>query len=205
MRPAVRRIALSSATIVLAVAASAAQGWAATPLPEPACPQVAISQPFAHFGDLADYFLAPGGDFESRAAGWTLAGGAAVVQGNSPLLTSPAPGRMSLDLPAGASATAPPICIGVEHRSLRFVARGPGKAKLEVEASYLKPDGKRTRAGLADVAGTGEWAPTRIIDMRVNKDAAAYGNALWVTLRFAPKDGARWRMDDLHIDPFRGR
>ena len=38
-----------------------------------------LTNPFTAFGDLADYALAPGGDFETAAQGWTLTKDASVT------------------------------------------------------------------------------------------------------------------------------
>src|SRR4051794_17557794 len=49
----------------------------------PSCANGATSQPFTQWGDSNNYFLAPGGNFESGAAGWTL-NGARVVTDQEP-------------------------------------------------------------------------------------------------------------------------
>jgi hypothetical protein len=37
-------------------------------------------------GDYANYYLGPNGSFESGTTGWTVSGGAKVVDGNQPFL-----------------------------------------------------------------------------------------------------------------------
>src|ERR687886_323383 len=46
-----------------------------------ACPTAPTVKAFQALGDSSDYFLAPGGSFESGASGWSLTG-ASVVSGN---------------------------------------------------------------------------------------------------------------------------
>ena len=65
---------LFAATFALAVAAPAAR-------PAPSRP---VSRPFLPWLDLAWYEAAPDGGFEAGADGWTLSGGAAVVDGGQP-------------------------------------------------------------------------------------------------------------------------
>ena len=47
------------------------------------CEGRVITQPFAPWDDLADYFLAPEGDFSAGGSSWDL-GGAEVVDDNEP-------------------------------------------------------------------------------------------------------------------------
>src|SRR5215218_7195020 len=68
-----------------------------------ACPS-ATSQAFAPWKDYAAYAYAPNGGFESGSGGWSLAGGAKIVAGNSPFFAHGAGERYSLSLPAGGSA-----------------------------------------------------------------------------------------------------
>jgi hypothetical protein len=126
---------------------------------------VGSQQPFAAWHDQASYVLVSGGDFESAAADWTLSGGAAVVPGGNTL--RPDSSANSLSLPAGASATTPPICVSkgdpVARVFLRSGASGKrGPSGLQVQVLYLDANGdvrKVKKAGT--LRGTGEWAPSR--------------------------------------------
>src|SRR6185295_4571630 len=73
------------------------------------CPEQPLSQTFLPWLDVAWYVPTPNGGFESGREDWVLRDGAQVVAGNNPYLA----GDRSLALPAGASATTAPICIGV--------------------------------------------------------------------------------------------
>lgn len=106
----------SSATTT---AASAVQ--TATSQAPAACPLQPVSKAFANLGDDADYSLAPGGNFESGAAGWTFKGGASIVSGNESL--GVAGGSKSLRLPPLAVAVSPPFCVDPSHPTFRFAAR----------------------------------------------------------------------------------
>ena len=108
--PARWRTVVSAATAALAAAALTAAPAAAETGPSPGgCPDVPTVQPFAPWGDVADYLLAPDGDFEAGASAWLLAGGASAVEGNDPLPVGAATDHRTLRLPAGATATTAPI------------------------------------------------------------------------------------------------
>ena len=58
-------------------------------------------------GGQQPYKLAPGGDFEGYARGWTLAGGAKKVAGNESFHAT-GDGGSSVSIPAGGSVTTAP-------------------------------------------------------------------------------------------------
>src|SRR3954470_15493673 len=68
-----------------------------------ACENGAVSQPFAQFGDSNSYFLAPAGNFESAARGWSI-GNARVVADQEPWRVNRDAGTHALSIPAGGSA-----------------------------------------------------------------------------------------------------
>jgi hypothetical protein len=169
------------------------------------CPDTPVAQPFSPWDDTADYFIAPGGDFESSAADWALRGRAAVVDGNEPFQVMGSSDTHSLQLPAGGAAVTPAFCIGAEHRSMRFFARAAARSSLDVDVLFTDPAGRAREVNVATLAGDGRWAPTDVVPMVVNRLAAAYDNAMSVRLRFTPKGSAGWAIDDVLIDPYRGR
>jgi hypothetical protein len=204
--PARSRSVLSCAAAALAAAAlSAAPAAAHTATPGPGCPAVPTVQPFSAWQDVADYVLAPDGDIEAGARSWQLEGGARAGEGNEPFRVGGAADHTALDLPAGAAATTAPMCIGVEHRTMRFFATGATSGELTVQALYRERDGRRKAVTLGSIRGRGAWAPSDILPMRVNEKAPEFGNALAVSLRFAPRGSSSWRIDDVYVDPYRSR
>lgn len=199
--PARWRSVVSAAAAALAATAFAAAPAAADAGPGPGgCPDVPTVQAFSPWQDFADYFLAPDGDFEGGAGSWQLEGGAAVVEGNEPFVGATGDHR-ALRLPAGASATSAPMCIGEEHRTMRFFATSTGASALHVEALYTKRNGTSKSVTLGSVRGSGAWAPSAALAMRVN-ELAGDDNALSVALRFTAR-GAQWQVDDVYIDPYK--
>ena len=89
-----------------------------------ACNSSALTQPFSRWLDLADYELAPGGDFEGST--WTLTGGAQLVAGSEPYRATGALGSSSLSLPAASSVQSPLTCVDAAYPTIRFFIAGKG-------------------------------------------------------------------------------
>jgi hypothetical protein len=158
-----------------------------------------LTNPFAAWGDHADYALAPGGDFETGATGWTLDDGAAVTTGNQPFDIG-APGASSLELPLGASAVSPAMCIDETYTSFRFFARNDGsrRSALRVQVRYLDRQGRSRDETTRLVAGD-EWSLTESLEL----DGAE--GAELVEFRFTPRGRGDWQIDDLYVDPYARR
>ena len=174
------------------------------------CPEAA-ERPFLPWLDLAHYGLAPGGELES-VAGWTLAGGATLVPGNESFQAHSPYDRRSLLLPAGSAATTAPFCVGLEHPTIRFFARNGGSllSPLKVEVLFRDVLGV-TRALPVGVVVTGSrWQPSLPMPLLLNVLgpvlAVDLGATTTVRLRFTPLGrSAGWQIDDVYVDPFRGR
>jgi hypothetical protein len=168
------------------------------------CPAQPVSQPFARWLDPLSYQLAPGGSFEAGAPGWTL-NGARLVAGNEPWKVAGAGGTTSLRLPAGSSATTPPICVGLEHPVIRFFARRNSGllSTLVVTATVrLQGGGTLTLPAGVVVAG-GAWTPTLPAVVVGNFLPLLPGQYTPVTFRFAPLLGGDWQIDDVYVDPWK--
>lgn len=215
-----RRTLLSCAAAALAATAIVAAPAGAAPPPFAAggpCPSIPTAAPFQAWQDAADYVLAPDGGAEGGGAGWTLHGGASVVEGNEPFAVGGAADHRSIELPAGSSATTAAMCIGAAERTLRFFLDGPVTGRLSVQAVYATAAGeeaavlpatavgRETAVPLATAGGSGAWAVSDVIPMRVDELAAQSGGSLQVALRFTPRGPGGWRIDDVYVDPYRMR
>src|SRR5919202_3491658 len=102
------------------------------------CPSSSYEQPFAPWLDFASYVLAPDGDLESGAAGWSLDGGAAVADGNDRFYVHGEGDTRSLSLPSGSTATTSSMCVDATRPDLRFFVRNTGSllSTLKVEVLY---------------------------------------------------------------------
>jgi hypothetical protein len=154
--------------------------------------------------DPASYVLAPGGDAE-RVGAWDLRGGAAVVKGNEPFQVGGSKDRASLRLPSGSSAATAPMCIGVEHPTLRFFAKRETASllgTLRVDALFKDVAGNNQVLPIGTVPGGAKWAPTAPLVIGINTLALS-GGPLQVSFRFVPLNDSRWSIDDVYVDPYR--
>jgi hypothetical protein len=168
----------------------------------------ALSTPFTAWADWADYALAPGGDFESGAIGWTLTKNAGLAQDNQPYRIGASAGATSLELPAGSTATSAPMCIDSSYPFFRLFARklGTGKAGLRVNVLFLDNKGNLKGTMSGDVrAASNDWSLTDSLKIGVTFDPSLADGAAPVAFQFiAPKDNT-WRIDDLYVDPYARR
>jgi hypothetical protein len=164
-----------------------------------ACPD-ATTKPFSRWADNANYAYLPDGGFEAGASGWKLASGAKVVAGNEPFYLRSTSHRYSLALPAGSSATSPPMCIGLLSSKMRFVVTGASGSKVKVQVIYrglLSSVLGAFDGGTASTNGT--WQPSPEIGM--------LGGVLplltqSVQFRFVATSGTP-RIDDVYLDPMK--
>jgi hypothetical protein len=210
VKPRSTRVRLAA---LAAVALSIALGVAASPAKAGlgvACP-VPYFQTFNPWGDDAFYAYAPNGGLESGSAGWTLSGGAAVVPGSESFSVHGTDDGYSLSLPAGSSATTPPMCIGLFSGKMRLFTSNAGasSSRLRVQVIYGGGTGSllglvSKTLGLADVAtltSGSDWQPSAGVPM--------LGGQLplltqYVQFRFTPADASgSWRIDDVYLDPLR--
>ena len=198
-----RRVFCACAAAFAASAVFSGSAIAGDEPPTAGCPVVPTIQPFSPWQDLGEYFLAPDGGLENGGDGWDLRGGASVVPGNEPYRVAGAGDEMSLSLPADGSATTAPVCIGVEHRTMRFFARATGAGVLQVDAVYAHRTPRERSVRLAAISADSSWSPTPIVPMLVNEIAPDYANALPVSLRFTVRGGGDWQIDDVFVDPYR--
>jgi hypothetical protein len=163
-----------------------------------ACPD-ATSKPFAPWSDYANYAFAPNGGFESGATGWSLSG-AKVVPGNESFYIHASGEKYSLSMPAGASATSPPMCISLLSGKMRFVARGDSGAKVKVQIIY--------RGLLSSVLGILDggtysvgtsWKPSSQVGMLGGTLPLLTSS---VSFRFTAVGGAV-AVDDVYLDPMK--
>jgi len=165
------------------------------------CADRVIEQPFTAWGDLADYFLAPDGDFTAGGAGWDLTGGE-LVEDNEPHWVHGGDTPAALELDSGASATTPPICVSVDDPTMRFFARSIGgpSGTLSVKVLYTDPDGADRALTIGTVVSDDAdgWTPVAPLPITANT------YEMRVAFRFtAQGPGSAWRIDDVYVDPYR--
>ncbi len=153
----ITRRAAGLAVLLAAVAGGTAQA-AAPPVKTSACsqPSYTFTQPFASASDSNWYTLAPGQSPDSfDGTGWTLSGGAKLV---TTTLADGSTGTV-LDLPAGATAVSPPMCVSAAYPDARADVRdlaGPPSIHLYVAYTNTKSWEKPASAGV--IAGSPNWS-----------------------------------------------
>lgn len=199
---------ITAGAAALAASLAAGAGVAHAAVAQPSC-SLPTTQAFAAYGDTNSYFLAPGGNFENGAPGWTLADGAALVAGNNTAGGDPSSNKTSLSLPAGSSATSPLVCVSALDPWMRFYVRNAGSStsRLGVTVLFTLPNGTPGSILIAKVSGTGTWAPTPAYSYVMNVLALVSPTGTTnVAFRFAPLDSAgKWQVDDVWVDPLKHR
>jgi hypothetical protein len=191
---AIAALALLALSVSLALGTASGEAGLGVACPDP------TTQPFRPWSDYARYAQVPDGGFEDGAAGWRLAGAARVVAGNNPFFLRDRDDRSSLQLPAGSSATSPPMCIGLLSSKMRFVATGSDGSRLRVQILYRGL--LSSTLGVLDggtIDSSGAWAPSPEVGM--------LGGVLplltqSVQFRLVATSGTS-RVDDLFLDPWK--
>jgi len=171
------------------------------------CEGRTLEQPFARWLDPASYVLVAGGTFESAGSGWSLSK-ASRVTGNETFYVHGAGEKWSLSLPAGSSATSPSTCVGLGEPTLRLFARNTGSllSTLKVEVQFEDSTGKVRSLTVGLLTGTGTWQPTLPLPVLANLLPLLPNQNTAVAFRFTPQGaGGSWRIDDVYVDPWRGR
>jgi hypothetical protein len=171
-----------------------------------ACSNSGAEKVFSPWGDQRSYVLAPDGGFEAGGSGWQLNRGATVAEGNESYYLNDAADSKSLSLPAGSSASSPPICMSIDTPSFRLVARNSGdpSSQLRVEAVYKLLGLVRTKTAGTIRAGSA-WTPTQSVSTVLTLSTIV-GTLIpsAIEIRLTPLDSqGQWQVDDVYIDPFR--
>jgi hypothetical protein len=187
-------LGLVGGTMALAVGAAPASAGLGLACPSP------TTTPFKPWSDNANYAFVPDGGFEAGASGWSLGGGARVVTGNESFYVHSKTDKVSLSLPAGASATSPGMCISLFSSKMRFVARGDAGSKVKVQIVYRGL--LSSLLGILD-GGTystgGSWKPSPQIGMLGGLLPLLTSS---VSFRFTAVGGAA-AIDDVYLDPMK--
>jgi hypothetical protein len=163
------------------------------------CNDGALTQPFARYGDSAEYKSV--GTFEDGTAGWTLTGGAKVVAGNETAHVSDAADSHSLALPAGSTATTPPVCVGIYEPTLRFFAKRDSGLLSSVVVSVQVQTSLGVWVPLplgVDLGGA--WHPSGKMLILANLLPLLPPDRTAVRFTFAPLLGS-YQIDDVYVDP----
>jgi hypothetical protein len=171
-----------------------------SPSDTPATCDTSASQPFARWGDSRHYVLVPGGSFETGATGWNLSGGAKVVSGNEPFYVHSSSDRHSLYMPAGSSATTPPMCFGMGDWTMRYFSVGTGTVRVKIVVKSLLGVLSVLDGGSVSTGST--WKPSGDVRMLLTNVTGLLATDS-ISLRFVPANTTGLRMDDVYLDPWK--
>lgn len=150
-------------TGIVASPAMADTSSSASPVATTSCTSPPVSQPFLSWNDTNWYTLAPGetpDNFDGN--GWTLAAGASIAP------TQLADGQTGavLDLPTGALAISPRVCVDADYPTARTMIETTGRAAVAVGVYYADadPSTKLQRSGTIQGAGAG-WSASDPFDV----------------------------------------
>jgi hypothetical protein len=166
------------------------------------CPPPVLSNPFAQWGDHADYQLAPGGAFEAGQPAWAL-NGASIAAENEPWRVHGANDKRSVKLPPGATATSPVMCVGIEHPTLRLFARNNRAllSTLTVEVIFETSLGLKASAPVGVLLPSGKWKPSPRFLVVANLLPLLPGDKTPVQFRVRSVGLGTWWVDDFYVDP----
>jgi hypothetical protein len=195
-----RAFIVSLATTALSLSSAAAA--VAAPVELAPCDDAPLSKPFAAWGDIAHYKLAPQGDFEASISDWTVTGGAVKASDNEPWYVTGKAGHKALELRSGVSATSPATCVNAGAPTFRFFARSRGLLPaLLVDALYRDSELGMVSVPVGVVTPNSSWSPTLPMLTGSALPAATEDGQASMQLRFTALSGD-WRIDEVFIDPY---
>lgn len=166
------------------------------------------AQVFAPWQDFATYYLAPNGGFELGTYGWSLAGGARIVDGNEPFLRT---GSHSLSLPAGSAALSPVVCLGPNQIFVRMFAEDDGGLDAGLRVRVVWYGLLNKVLGVSDFAvfePGRPWSPTSKLSSSGGMQVPLVPllGSTSARVEVTPLgSGGSWRIDDLYVDPYISR
>jgi hypothetical protein len=209
-----RRLAGALAATACTVLTASAPALAASPLDEDGaasaittaastaeCAAPSLLQPFSSWKDNRHYVLAPGASFEDPAGGgWQLGNGARIVQETNPDGTVDG----VLDLPTGAVAISPTMCVDLDYPTARTWVRtvaGDG----DVGVSVIYDAGKKAHVAHAvgHVHGDKQRGWGLSGDVKIQPELAGKKEG-WRRVAFVLTGGgksAEFQLDDFYVDP----
>lgn len=168
-----------------------------------ACAEQTLERPFLPWADPAAYTLVPQGSFGQGTGDWQLSK-ARVIAEDKPFRVNGDRQPAALRVEAGGSVTSPPMCVGLEHPTLRLFARNDGSwlGTLNVEALVEAESGHALALPIGGALGHARWAPTLPLPVVANLLPVLPGEHTLVAFRFTAT-GSAWVIDDVYVDPYR--
>jgi hypothetical protein len=161
------------------------------------CPGQTFSQPFEALKDSNYYTLVEGSEFDEGAAGWELSGGAQIAAAADSASGS------ALDLPSGAEAVSPPVCVTLLYPTARvFVQNVNGSGGVTVSVAYAGTKTEEKPKSVGQVHGErSEWTLSNPFNVQP-QIAGKVEEVRQVRFHFAAGGkGNDYRLQGLYVDP----
>ncbi len=163
------------------------------------CEGQTFSQPFTAWKDYNYYTLVQGGAFNSAAEGWELSRGAQIVQTTRPDGTT---GGV-LNLPSGAKAVSPPVCVTLQYPTARVWVRNvKGAEGVSVGVAYAGTPTATNPQNVGQVHGQqNSWTLSDPFNLQP-QTAGSTERARELRLVFlAGGQTSDFQLDGLYVDP----
>lgn len=213
----IRRLTVTAGAAIVLAAAAAATSTAGASAGKfgpktGSCAWPPLSQPFLPWADPGQYFLAPGGNFESGTDGWTLTGNAKIVSGNESYYVGSPSDSHSLSLPdTSSSVTTPTMCVTVLSPDFRVFlfnkgANGHTDGQLAVYLNFAGADGKPQQVKIAALKNGTSWGLTLPISFIQYISTPLKQGSANVSFTIKPNDNhGNWLIDDFYVDPIKSQ
>jgi hypothetical protein len=166
------------------------------------CNYAPASQAFAGWGDNAWYVPVNGGSFEANG-GWSLSGGAKIVDGNEPFHLAGSGDSRSLLLPPGSSALSPGVCLTILTPTLRFVGTGTNGGAVRLQMYTRTLLGLVQLPSSSDLVLSSNWDASQTQRFLIQNVLGLLNlGQSNIFFRFTPVGGATVQLDDVYLDPF---
>jgi hypothetical protein len=202
-------VAVASALLALPASAGAATPIAAdgtatattTAASRLECSDPTLFQPFASWKDNRHYVLAPGGDFSNaNGGGWRLGGGATIINDTNPDGTVDG----VLDLPTGAVAVSPTMCVNLDYPTARaWVRNAFGDGDVAVSVMYDAGKTAQLPQTVGHMHGPKQASWQLSADVKIQPQLAGKTEG-WRRVAFVLTGGGKasdFRVDDFYVDP----
>ena len=161
------------------------------------CEAPVLSQPLLSAGDINYYFMVSGESVNNFAGtGWSLSGGASIQKTT---LANGSSGAV-LDLPSGAQAVSPTICVTNEYPFARFVeSQVKGTEGVNFYVSYLTQQGWTSRYGGQVHGKSNSWTLSERVLMQPSKTGG------WQLAQIILTGGGKsndFQVYNLYVDPY---
>jgi hypothetical protein len=108
--------------------------------------------------------------------------------------------RYSLYLPAGSTATTPPMCFGLGDWNVRFFSAGTGTVRVKIVVKSLL--GVLSVLDGGSVTSGSTWKPSADVRLLLTNICGLLATDS-ISLRFVPANTTGVRIDDVYLDPWK--